>query len=245
MIELRCLGSIDLRSPERGPATRVIAQPKRYALLAYLVLANPRGFHRRDTLIALFWPESDDEHARSGLRIGLSFLRHELGDDVIITRGDDVAVNKDAVRCDVDKFESALNAGDLENALSLYHGDLLPGLHVSMSPEFERWLETERERLRRRAHDAALKLSAGHEGARDWAGATKWLRFALNLAPDDEAVVQRLIQAFRSCGGSCRRLTSLRVIRPADENGVRCGAGTGDAGVGRRDSRARARASGR
>ena len=63
MIELRCLGSIDLRSPERGPATRVIAQPKRYAVLAYLVLANPRGFHRRDTLIALFWPESDDEHA--------------------------------------------------------------------------------------------------------------------------------------------------------------------------------------
>lgn len=200
MIELRCLGSIDLRSPERGPATRVIAQPKRYALLAYLVLANPRGFHRRDTLIALFWPESDDEHARSGLRIGLSFLRHELGDDVIITRGDDVAVKKEAVRCDVDEFESALNAGDLENALSLYHGDLLPGLHVSMSPEFERWLEAERERLRRRAHDAALKLSASREGARDWEGAVKWLRFALNLAPDDEAVVQRLIQLFDRAG---------------------------------------------
>lgn len=200
MIELRCLGSIDLRSPERGPATRVIAQPKRYALLAYLVLANPRGFHRRDTLIALFWPESDDEHARSGLRISLSFLRRELGDDVIITRGDDVAVNKQAVRCDVDEFESALQAGDLQKGLSLYQGDLLPGLHVSMSPEFERWLEAERERLRRRAHDAALKLSVSHEGAGDWEGAIKWLRFALTLAPDDEAVVQRLIRLFDRAG---------------------------------------------
>jgi serine/threonine-protein kinase len=200
MIELRCLGSIDLRSPERDPASRVIAQPKRYALLAYLVLANPRGFHRRDTLIALFWPESDEEHARSGLRIGLSFLRRELGDDVIITRGDDVAVNRHVVRCDVDEFESALNAGDLENALALYRGDLLPGFHVSMSPEFERWLEAERERLRRRAHDAALKLSAGQEGAGEWVGAIKWLRFALNLAPDDEAVVQRLIQLFDRAG---------------------------------------------
>ena len=200
MIELRCLGSIDLRSAERGPATRVIAQPKRYALLAYLVLANPRGFHRRDTLIALFWPESDDEHARTGLRIALSFLRRELGDDVIITRGDDVAVKREAVRCDVDAFESALNAGDLENALSLYRGDLLPGLHVSMSPEFEHWLDAERERLRRRAHDAALKLSASREGAGDWERAIKWLRFALNLAPDDEAVVQGLIRLFDRAG---------------------------------------------
>ena len=200
MIELRCLGSIDLRSPERGPATRVIAQPKRYALLAYLVLANPRGFHRRDTLIALFWPESDDEHARTGLRIALSFLRRELGDDVIITRGDDVAVKREAVRCDVDEFESALNAGDLENALSLYRGDLLPGLHVSMSPDFERWLDAERERLRRRAHDAALRLSARHEAEGDWEDATKWLRFALNLARDDEAVVQQLIRIFDRAG---------------------------------------------
>jgi serine/threonine-protein kinase len=200
MIELRCLGSIDLRSPERGPTTRVIAQPKRYALLAYLVLANPRGFHRRDALISLFWPESDDEHARTGLRIALSFLRRELGDDVIITRGDDVAVKREAVRCDVDEFESALNTGDLERALSLYHGDLLPGFHVSMSAEFERWLEGERERLRQRAHDAALKLSASHEGSGDWEGAIKWLRFALNLAPDDEAAVQRVIRLFDRAG---------------------------------------------
>lgn len=212
MIELRCLGSIDLRSSERGPATRVIAQPKRYSLLAYLVLANPRGFHRRDMLIALFWPESDDEHARTGLRIALSFLRRELGDDVIITRGDDVAVNKESVRCDVDAFESALNAGDLQTALSLYRGDLLPGLHVSMSPEFERWLDAERERLLRRVNDAALKLSAGREGAGDWEGAIKWLRFALNLASDDEAVVQRLIRLFDRAGDRAGALRTYELF---------------------------------
>src|SRR5688572_25172708 len=139
MIELRCLGSIDLRTSERGPATRVIAQPKRYALFSYLALAKPRGFHRRDTLVALFWPEADEEHARSGLRIALSFLRRELGDDAIVTRGDDVSVNTTATRSDVDDFESALRNGELEQALSLYRGHLLPGLHVSTSPEFGRW----------------------------------------------------------------------------------------------------------
>jgi len=192
MIKLRCLGSIDLLTTTQVPATRVIAQPKRFALLAYLTLATPRGFHRRDTLIALFWPEADDDHARSGLRIGLSFLRRELG-DVIITRGDDVAVDRDHVYCDAIEFEAALNDGDLEKALSLYHGDLLPGLHVSMSPEFERWLDAERERLKRQACDAALKLSTNAESTRDSRAAGKWLRFALNLAPDDEMVVQRLI----------------------------------------------------
>lgn len=200
MIELRCLGSIDLRSADQGPATRVLAQPKRYALLAYLALAKPLGFHRRDTLLALLWPESDDEHARSGLRIALSFLRHELGDDVVITRGDDVAVNNNVMRCDVIEFESTLDKGALEEALSLYNGDLLPGLHVSTSPEFDLWLEAERDRLRGRAHDAALKLSANREATGDWDAATKWLRFALNLARDDEAVVQRLIKLFDRLG---------------------------------------------
>jgi DNA-binding SARP family transcriptional activator/TolB-like protein len=195
MIELRCLGSIDLLTHVHAPATRVIAQPKRFALLAHLLLASPRGFHRRDTLIALFWPEADDDHARSGLRIALSFLRHELGDELIVTRGDDVAVNRDALRCDVIEFETALKEGELEGALSLYCGDLLPGLHVSMSPEFDRWLEVERDRLRRQARDAALKLSASEEAAGHRDAAIRWLRSALKLAPDDEAIVQRLIKA--------------------------------------------------
>jgi len=41
----------------------VLAQPKRVALLAYLAAATPRRLHRRDSLLALFWPELDQEHA--------------------------------------------------------------------------------------------------------------------------------------------------------------------------------------
>ena len=37
--------------PGQPPAVRLIpTQPKRLALLAYLALAHPRGFHRRDSL---------------------------------------------------------------------------------------------------------------------------------------------------------------------------------------------------
>jgi DNA-binding SARP family transcriptional activator len=75
MIELRTLGPLELRGTDPGGIAALVSQPKRLALLAYLAIAAPRGFHRRDSLLALFWPESDQAHARGALRNGLSFLR--------------------------------------------------------------------------------------------------------------------------------------------------------------------------
>src|ERR1051326_3952393 len=68
MIELRVLGEIGLRVMHGGALHAVAAQPKRMALLVYLALASPRGFHRRDQLLALFWPEADGTRARGALR---------------------------------------------------------------------------------------------------------------------------------------------------------------------------------
>jgi hypothetical protein len=65
MTELRLLGSADLRDRDGRGALSVLAQPKRLALLAWLTRAT--GFHRRDTIIGLFWPELDVEHARAAL----------------------------------------------------------------------------------------------------------------------------------------------------------------------------------
>src|SRR5438552_3378674 len=78
---------------------------------------------------------------------------------------------------------------------------------VSTSPEFGQWLESERNRLRLRAHDAALKLSASRQATGDWEVAVKWMRFALNLAPDDESTVQRLMQLLHRSGD---RASALR-----------------------------------
>ena len=59
MIELRTLGGLDLHDA-RGRELRVIsAASKRTALLTYLAIATPRGFRRRDTLLALLWPDLD------------------------------------------------------------------------------------------------------------------------------------------------------------------------------------------
>jgi serine/threonine-protein kinase len=75
MIEFRTLGAVSLKDAGAGDVDSVLAQPKRLALLAYLALARPRGFHRRNTLLAMFWPEDDEKHARWSLNQALRHLR--------------------------------------------------------------------------------------------------------------------------------------------------------------------------
>src|SRR2546430_5433144 len=82
VVEFRILGALNLLGPGGRELTPVLAQPKRVALLAYLAAATPRRLHRRDSLVALFWPELDQEHARAALRQALHGLRHALGDGV-------------------------------------------------------------------------------------------------------------------------------------------------------------------
>src|SRR2546425_9525676 len=78
MIELRTLGVVDLRDRDGRELRAVLAQPKRLALLVYLAVARPRGFHRRDTLLALFWPELEQGRARAALRKAVLVVRQGL-----------------------------------------------------------------------------------------------------------------------------------------------------------------------
>ena len=72
-VKLDTLGGIDLVGPE-GSLRGVLAQPKRFALLVYLVLQSRRGFVRRDTILSIFWPENEQTKARTSLRQALRAL---------------------------------------------------------------------------------------------------------------------------------------------------------------------------
>ena len=194
MIRLFTLGTLDLRGPDGAELRSVLAQPKRLALLAYLAVATPTGFHRRDTLVAVFWPELDHEHARAALRKALHALRHELGDGIVVTRGDeDVMLAPEGFWCDAPEFERLLAEGRRPEALELYRGDLLTGLYISGAPEFERWLELERARLRTQAAAAAWAHASEAEARGEDMTALHGARRALLLSPDDEGAVRRMI----------------------------------------------------
>ena len=65
MIRLRVLGPSELESSDGQTLRTVLAQPKRFARLP--TSRPPRTFHRRDTLLAVFWPDLDDAHGRTAL----------------------------------------------------------------------------------------------------------------------------------------------------------------------------------
>ncbi|HEX5963522.1 MAG TPA: BTAD domain-containing putative transcriptional regulator, partial [Gemmatimonadales bacterium] len=201
MIELRTLGALELTSADSNAVGSVLAQPRRAALLCYLALALPRGFHRRDMLVALFWPELDQEHARNALRQSVFFLRRALGAKSIVSRGDEeLALVPEQVRCDVWAFDAAIDQGRPAEALALYRGELLAGFHISDAPDFERWLDEERNRLRQRAGEAGWALAAAREQEGDAAGAAEAARRAAAFSPTDETALRRLVLLLERVG---------------------------------------------
>ena len=216
MIRLRMLGGLDLTHPDgHGDAHAVLVQPKRLALLVYLALAADRRFQRRDAMVGLFWPELDAEHARGALRQALRFLRGELGADVLINRGEEeVSVNREVVGCDTWDFDGACESRSWGEALALYRGDLLAGVYIAeISAEFEHWLEQERDRLRRRAASAAWSAVEQAERAGDLVAAAPLARRGVELAPDDEPSVRRLMRILDRKGDRAGALSAYEMFR--------------------------------
>src|SRR5213596_2343648 len=231
VVEFRILGAVHLLGAAGRALTSVLAQPKRVALLAYLAAATPRRLHRRDSLIALFWPELDQEHARAALRQALHGLRHALGDGVLVSRGDeDIGLDDAQIRCDVVEFERAAEAGRLADALDLYRGDLLEGFFIRGAPAFEQWLEDERVRLKVVALRSATVL-AERGGC---AESVQWGRRALRISPLDEPTLRRLMQTLDRLGDRAgaleayeafaKRLATELEAEPAPETRMLAGA---------------------
>jgi serine/threonine-protein kinase len=204
---------VNLRSADGREFRSVLSQPKRVALLAYVAAAAPRGFHRRDSLLALFWPELDQEHARAALRQALHGLRHSLGDGALESRGDEeIRLGDQNVWCDALAFDLAVDAARYTEALKLYRGDLLDGFFISGAPEFERWVEDERARLRRLAVETAWKLAESCRVAGDVSLAAHWARHAAALVRDDEGALRRLIGLLGDLGDRAGALQAYDVF---------------------------------
>lgn len=166
-IRLGVLGPVRVATADGEEVSSIVAQPRRTALLVYLALTQQRGAQQRDTLLALFWPDYDEQRARNSLNQAVHFLRRTLGADAVVSRGDDqLLLDPGFVWCDALEFELRLDAGQTADALALYRGPFLEGFHVSdAAPELERWLDAERERLARRYAQALEQMAAQLDAA--------------------------------------------------------------------------------
>ncbi len=201
MIRLRTLGSIELHSAAGESLDAVVAQPKRLALLAYLALARPFGFHRRDRLFAMFWPEQDESRARDSLNQAVRFLRQALGSSVVLSRGaEDVSVDRAQLWCDAVAFQTAVDEERPREAIELYRGELLAGFFVADARGFEEWLEGERARLREQASQAARAVAEGEEAAGNLTQALRWGRLEFSFSNGDERALRRWLAMLARAG---------------------------------------------
>jgi DNA-binding SARP family transcriptional activator len=200
MIRLWMFGVIDLRSADGSELRSIITQPKRLALLTYLALHHGR-FVSRDRALAVFWPEQDDEHARSALSRALYYLRQALGDGVVVNRGDDeIGIASEHFWCDATAFEAAASSGAHRDALELYRGEVLEGFHLANTQAFEEWAAGERDRLRDLARRSAWALAEAELAAGNPLTAAHWARWAAERAPYDETSLQRLVSLLDNIG---------------------------------------------
>src|SRR4051794_26900005 len=109
-LEIALLGGLRLRHPDRGLIE--LAGEKGPQLLA----CAPSTRHRRDTLQALLWPDSDPPHAQGNLRFVLHQLREILcgNEGPLHSDSRSVWLDPDRVIVDVVRFEALAAEGTLE-----------------------------------------------------------------------------------------------------------------------------------
>ena len=155
VVRLRLIGQMEawtIRSESVLPAGR-----KTRALLAFIAMSAPRPV-LRGRLAEQLWSRRPEEQARASLRQEIHRLLEALtpaeAEILIITR-DHITLRPGAVWIDVDEV---MRASTLQPAaLALLDGDLLEDLD-GVDPNFDAWLNTERERLRDRARGIAESL---------------------------------------------------------------------------------------
>jgi DNA-binding SARP family transcriptional activator len=208
MPTLHLFGTPTLESDDGKPIGGAASQRHRIALLA--LLARGSGACTRDKLVALLWPESSGERARSSLNESLYVLRRALGDEVIVSSGDDVRLG-DALMVDVARFEESIVRGDHAAAVATYRGAFLDGFFLTRAGEFERWAEVERERLAGKFRTALEALASELDRHGDASGAVALWRRLVAEAPLDARLTTRLMESLVAAGNRAAALEHARV----------------------------------
>ncbi|HQR19154.1 MAG TPA: hypothetical protein PK948_12340 [Gemmatimonadales bacterium] len=150
MWRCRWLGTIAVEhSDGRTDGARLLGQPKRLAILAYLTLPVPGTWHQRTTLLRLFYPDRTPAQGRNALRNALHSLRTTLGESVLLTRGDEaVSISSSELATDVAELTSSVARAGGAQSLPREPAVLLPDLESLVDGAgFHAWLEAERRRL--------------------------------------------------------------------------------------------------
>ena len=191
---------------------------KSQALLYYL--ASNRGFHSRDLLADLFWPNMQTQQARKNLRDALSHLRGQIGDYLLVDR-QKLALNTALpYESDVEKFLYHIAQGKLTHNLALveaglvyYQGEFLAGLHLLDAATFEGWRSRQREIYARDVLDAMTWLATTYYENQKYLEGITIARRILVLEPWQENIHRLLMALFVYTGNQVAAIRQYEICR--------------------------------
>jgi TolB-like protein/DNA-binding SARP family transcriptional activator len=201
-------------------------QRKGLALLALLASAGEKGLSR-DTVLGFFWPESDEDRARTSLRQLLHSLRSQLQCPSLFLASPRLRLNPAVIGSDVSDFRAAVDSGDLHAAASLYSGPFIDGLYISGADEFERWASSERASLAAEAASAIEALAKQESANGNGEAAVKGWQRLTKIDPLSARAAIGLMAALDAIG---ERAAALQHGRQYEER-VRADFGTVDPGI--------------
>jgi DNA-binding SARP family transcriptional activator/TolB-like protein len=216
-VSIATLGQLSIQRDGQvlsGPGT----QPRRLALLALLVRAGDRGVSR-DRLVAMLWPDADEERGRRAVTQALYALRRELGSEELIGGAKELRLDPQGISADLWEFEDAATREAWSEAAARYGGPFLDGFSLPGAAEFERWSEAERSAI---AHEYARVLERAavtSESAGDRDAAVRWWRKLAAHDPFNARVAMSLMRALAASGdaaGAIRHASVYRTLMEAE-----------------------------
>ena len=179
-------------------------QRRRIALLAVLAAAGTTG-RSRDQLLGLFWPDVDQSRARHSLEQLLYSLRNALGADVF-SGSNPLRLDPEVVDSDIAQFSAAIDRGELAAAVNLYQGRFADGFYLGGTPDFEQWIDNERNRIDALYANVLERLAAAAASADDANGEVEWREKLAALDPLSSKHATGLIRALMNAGDHSRAL---------------------------------------
>ncbi|MBD1845762.1 AAA family ATPase [Cyanobacteria bacterium FACHB-63] len=187
MLQIQLLGGFDLSYGDQSLTGA--ASERLQSLLAYLAL-NRQKAHPRQHLAALFWTDSNDTQARTNLRKELYHLRQNLPDVEQILRIEPKTLSWSPTvpfTLDVIDFENAAEQDQLEPAIALYRGELLPQCD-------DDWITPERDRLQQLYVRVLEQLIERFKGQQDYRLALNYAQQLLRVDPLNESTYCTLMR---------------------------------------------------
>jgi len=225
-ITLRVLGGFSL---EYLTQPCDLAYEKGRALLVYLAMESGRTYSRA-SLASMFWPELEREAALTNLRqillnlrqvfkrVGLTELPfHANRDEVWMHVGFGICVDAVNLAACVNACPESpilphcrLCVDQMDRVTKLYAGEFMQGFSLPECPDFDEWLQVQRESFHLRILAVLTRLSACYEMIGALARALPVALRITELEPWSEEGVRRVMRLYAMTGQGDRALERFR-----------------------------------